>query len=493
MHRFWFMLLLFIGLAVYFSRWALILPTDVSHLQDRFDHSQWRIPMSKRVISDNELYQIAGIRLLEGANPYSINPEVPPLAKYTYGLTWAATGNPHWLSLGLYLASLALLYLISKELTPNTSLHQVTVILFAISPLLLAQLSQTMLDLPQLVALLLHLWAMLMLRKVANLSFRSPRVLKWIALSGLSLGVAAAMKFPLVIPIFMIADAWLLLKDKRLWWGAPILGIAGLVYLSSYFQYFLLGNNLIDWLKAQKWVYHFYLSSQNEPAPLTFWMTALTGTYVGWWGQTATRVSEWSWWWPAAIVLPIIVGLKQKLRLSPEQQYLSICWLGLLALYTLIPFWPRYFLLLLPLSIFLTLPLLKLLRPQVLYAFIGILLLQTGLFWRPLPSEMLKFASLDWKAGNYQDLATYVDPSFIESVSREKFSQQLKLVETAQGGKPLSVEFQYPDVKPWESEAVVELQLRYPYTQISQPMLIQRIHNRWFLMWDRPASSKQPN
>src|SRR5690349_2806181 len=102
MSRFTLLLAVIVGVTLFFSRWVYLIPTDWAHLQDRFGNSQWRIPNSSRVISDSELYQVAGKELVEGEDPFLINPEVPPVAKYIYGFTGKMTGNAHWASLVLY-------------------------------------------------------------------------------------------------------------------------------------------------------------------------------------------------------------------------------------------------------------------------------------------------------------------------------------------------------------------------------------------------------
>ncbi len=489
MSRFGSGILFFIALALYFSRWALLLPVDLVHLQDRFDHSQWRIPQSSRVISDNELYQVAGIRLVQGADPFSINPEVPPLAKYLYGWSWAVTGNPHWLSVGLLVVAVWIFYQLTRKMTTQSQAQQFTTWIFLISPLLLSQLTQTMLDLPQLVALLIHWWAVN--RLITKPSPSTPdRSHFWTLVAGLSLGAAAATKFPLVIPIILLADGWLLWKLHKLSRLVQILFLTGLVYVSSYAYYFWLGHTPIEWLKAQKWMLHFYLGSRSDTAPLTFWITSFTGSYQGWWNEAASRVGEWTWWWPASLLLPAAVFIKDRRKLSPFQSYLFLCWMGLLGLYTLIPFWPRYFLSILPLGILLAVPILEKMSSKLKYLIISGLLLQTIWFWRQPPTEFLKFTSLDWQAGNYQDVATYIDPAFIKSMSRQRFAQQLKQVEQIQGGKARRVAFSSSTIWPWQDTAVVQMEVTYPLTKVTQPLLLRRLHNRWFIMWDQSAATE---
>jgi hypothetical protein len=71
---------------LFFSRSFLLQAPDVAHLTDLYHHSQWSVPLSTRTISDDQLYLVAGAELAQGAQPFAINPEVPPLGKYLYAL-----------------------------------------------------------------------------------------------------------------------------------------------------------------------------------------------------------------------------------------------------------------------------------------------------------------------------------------------------------------------------------------------------------------------
>ena len=72
----------------YFSRWIFLYHFDPIYWENTYYESQWNVPNSKRGIGDDGLYRYVGYRLVNnGENPFNINYEVPPLGKYTYGLS----------------------------------------------------------------------------------------------------------------------------------------------------------------------------------------------------------------------------------------------------------------------------------------------------------------------------------------------------------------------------------------------------------------------
>ncbi len=474
---------LFLGIVIlltwWFSRWVYLVPTDWNYLQDRFEHSQWRIPNSSRVISDNELYQVAGRALVQGADPFSINPEVPPLAKYTFGWSNQLTGNPYWATFIYYLATLVIFYLLAKEILQKSHLAQLATLLFAISPIFLYQMTQTMLDLPQTCFLLLHILGVLKLT-------RSQRSILWLVISGLSLGAAAACKFPLIIPLVAVADVWLFFKAKKLSWLIPLFGVALLTYITTYLQYFLLGHSLIDWLKAQKWVVNFYLISKVPKAPLTFWIAVFSSRYQGWWGGTGSSVGEWSLIWPVVVVLPFLHLFKSKiswLKLDAQIQYLLILFLGLLVMFTAVPFWPRYFLSLLPIGLLLSAKWLAS-RPTWLQVVgISLLAVQAILFMRPQPTETITFTQLHWQERNYEDMGNYILPSELNGLGRNSWAASLAEVDALQTQPPTSVTLESKAgwILPWQNQAAITAKVTYPNETKEIQLTARRYLNHWYI------------
>jgi hypothetical protein len=81
-------IILVVAWSFFSFRWIFSYHFDYTYFKDWYGHSQWQIPLSPRTMGDAELYQLSGLELVRGANPFSINPEVPPLVKYFYGLSF---------------------------------------------------------------------------------------------------------------------------------------------------------------------------------------------------------------------------------------------------------------------------------------------------------------------------------------------------------------------------------------------------------------------
>ena len=67
---------------------------DLNYLEDFYNNSQWVVPQSPRIMGDGELYSYAAGTLLQGDDPFRVNPETPPLGKYIYSLSILIFSNP---------------------------------------------------------------------------------------------------------------------------------------------------------------------------------------------------------------------------------------------------------------------------------------------------------------------------------------------------------------------------------------------------------------
>src|SRR3989344_7531433 len=84
---------------IYFNRNTFIKKYDTAYWKDRYEHSQWQLPLSKRIIGDDGLYAYAGYKLISGSDPAVISPEVPPVAKYLFGVSILLFNNPAYASI----------------------------------------------------------------------------------------------------------------------------------------------------------------------------------------------------------------------------------------------------------------------------------------------------------------------------------------------------------------------------------------------------------
>ena len=330
---------------------------DLVALENYYYASQWFTPGSRVIMSDNELYQWAGYQIFKGVPLFSINPEVPPLGKYFYGASIFLTGNPYWPSLFLFVLSVLVFYFWAKIFLQNQAKAKWATLFLAFSPLFYGEIARSMLDLPQLFFFLAHvLFLHLSLNPCLAGRQASPilrrgkfRVEMTFVLSALALGYFAACKIALYLPLILLTDFYFLAKNKKYWQiiFLPILVI--LAYASTYLAFFLQEKSLMLWLGNQKWMWEFYRISLVKPIYGMAAITLFTGFFKGWWAGGWILVKEYNLLWPLSLLAVIWGLIKKKIKFSYEVSL----FLGLLAVNLLIPFWPRYLLLLLPLGILL--------------------------------------------------------------------------------------------------------------------------------------------
>ncbi|NMC36438.1 phospholipid carrier-dependent glycosyltransferase [Candidatus Beckwithbacteria bacterium] len=470
----------------YSLRWVFLTPFDLSYLEDLYGHSQWMIPQSNRVMSDNELYQLAGYRYIQGADLFSINPEVPPLGKYFYGLAATYLTNPYWAAALLFLTTTIIFYVLTKEFTNSKKIQLIGVLLLLTSPLYAMQLGRTMLDLPQLFWLLLHILAILKLSKE-----KSSYTYIWLLVTGISLGGFAASKFPIYTPILVLADGFLLFKRKKIAYIIPLLGIALISYIATFLPYFLQNPNLINWLKNEKWTVDFYAKSQKKADVFITISTVMVGRYLNIWGSQGWQsVRNWSLVWPVTAVMVIWQGVLlvlKKIKDNETENYiLIICGLLLVSFITL-SFYPHYFLLFLPLGILLLLHYFEQ-NIKILGLLVGISLLQLIFFMRPDPNEMLYFANQDWQNGNFQDLYQHLNQDSKNKITRQEFLIKNKVIENNLHLLSKKITTAQSKVMPWQNTAYAlgknnfksELgNLDHAYT-----LQVTRENNVWKILWN---------
>lgn len=324
---FWILLFLAIAAAVYSSRSIFYFRYDPSFYEHYYYHSQWYIPESTRTIADEDLYKFVGYKLVAGKNPFELNYEVPPLGKYFYGLAEKYLGNPYLLSFSYYLVSIALVFVLAGLVLKNRFQAVLSSLLFTLNPLLTNQITQTMLDLPQLVFFLLH--ALFVLKDFGFVA-------------GLFLGLMAGVKIGIYTPLLILLDLFFLRSwPKKL---KLVIGV-GFGYVLAYFCYFIRHPNPIPWLRLHKMVLKFYLDSGVGGNPFNQLSTLMLNKYIAWWnGGKVISVADWSVLWPVGLwCLIVLVYRREKKTL-----YLMLCGLVFLLVNSGVPFWARYVLILLP-------------------------------------------------------------------------------------------------------------------------------------------------
>jgi hypothetical protein len=264
-----------------------------------------------------------------------------------------------------------------------------------------------MFDLPQLLSLLIHSYA------VSKLLNSPKRQLMLALLAGISAGAFVSLKIGYLILFIFFIDGYFLIRQKKWQSLFIILAVTLLVYPLTYLPYFLQGNSIIDFIKSQLWILHFYIDSKAPVDRTLMPTTFFTGWYRGWSSEaTWNHSSEWSLTWP---IFALVIFLKQlragrfpKLQLN-SLSYLGFLFIAIMFAYWLIPFWTRYLVLTIPFLILITVFQFK----KPLSAIVGLLIV-VSLIQLPFslishPQPIASHLANLWQSGSYLDLYSYLD------------------------------------------------------------------------------------
>lgn len=316
---------------------------DVEYWKDRFEHSQWALPLSKRIIGDDGLFAYIGYDLINGGSITGFDSEVPPLGKYLIGASIKVFNNPYYHSVLFGLGSLIVFYSLSlKVLKSKTKSFVVTSILF-LDPLFFSQFWKSMLDIYQLFFLLLNVFLIVMiLENKKNIFLLS-------LLSGISLGFFSQTKYPMLLPVIISLETIFFLSKKLRREYIVFLTGFFIAFLISNFKFFLDGGSLIEFIKFQKYVLSFYLNSQLVVNSEAIWSTLFLGKFPEIVGSKIINVEEWWFMWPLAGFLAIPFAVVDVFRRNSKiwKGFALFILLSFLT-YSLAPIYPRYLLLVLP-------------------------------------------------------------------------------------------------------------------------------------------------
>lgn len=394
----YFSVIMFAFLADYLAK------MDTNYWLDKCNQSQWSLPLSKRTIGDDGIYLCSGILLVGGADPTSHIPQVPPLGKYLIGIVSLVTQNRHLY--GLLTTSMLIgafyflaLYLFKK----NKSAFWATALLMS-DPLLISQMSLSMLDSLYATSLVLYLILM-------TFWFKKPQktILLWTA--GAVLGVFSSIKYPILTPVILALSSgfiWFRTKTARHLLIPIITTIT--VFSGTYFVYFY-SHNLSDFLRDQKWI--FDIQNQGRIPPNYGSLISLMTT--GWVRNIHTFVWEKNQIWSPVWVLLIgayIYSVARILLRHSQKNISSNFMLMILSLFFLffntVPFFSRYTLMVLPVMYILftsmILSRLKKAAPAVLGAAIVLNSIAALPVLFPTPESFVKQYVYNWENGFFQDM-----------------------------------------------------------------------------------------
>lgn len=478
-----------------FMNWhSYTTPYDPAYVRDQYDHSQWKIPKSIRPIDDATLYQVAGYDLAAKNEFYQVNPEVPPLGKYLYGWSILIFGNPYSITIPLFIATTIVFFALGKLVFNRTVFAAAATFLFTAEPLILGQLGVTLLDLPQLFFLLLHLYAMLLL-------IRSPsgwRYWSAIAVAGVALGGFLSVKIGFFAAALILADLFLLWRLRQLPGLLIIGGIAGITYLTTYTGYLLAGNSVRDLLGAQKWMLSFYLNSPSDPIPGMIIPMLLLGFNKGWWPEAVwERVESWTILWPVFAAAPFILLKKKEwttVLSRPAYQYLGVFLIAMTACLAVVPLFARYLILLLPILMLAFTAVLLQLRYWVRIILVTLVVLHTILFLQPPVWKAAESVEITWEQSTYKELYSHLDIPFRETISRDDFWRFMLDVESDLQMEKKVVDVTIPYTWPWQQTITGMVEVVY-YTRLGEFRQQQNIdfikeNGAWRVRWSYDLALK---
>lgn len=296
--------------------------------------------ISDKGVSDSFLYSYVGYRYINGANPSLLNPEHPPLAKYLIGLSIRMFGNEHSIGIAIALISLALVAVISYQITGSLLSAGVSFFLTSIFPLFMDQVTHgPQLELYQLFFFLLVIHFLLMWQKKKRSSL--------LIGAGICFGLLLSIKT--FLPFFVLFSVWMLISFWKQWKVILLVGIVGLVtFILTYYQYFAMGGTLRTFLGLQKYIVTFY---GHSSIPLfefagNYLRLIFTGSWKFWdLNRSVSSYEQWNILWPILFFIGMM-GLKLQWH-KHKRSHMLILFVILYNIFVfIVPIFPRYLLLL---------------------------------------------------------------------------------------------------------------------------------------------------
>ncbi len=399
---------------------------DNTYWKDRFEHSQWVIPLSKRIIGDDGLYAYIGYGLVNGESITGFDSEVPPLGKYFIGLSIKIFNNPFYYALFFGAGSLIIFYLISVKVFGGRIIALLPVSVLFLDPLFFSQFWLSMLDISQLFFLLLNVLFIILLVDRKNLSKKSFYVLSLFA--GISLGFFSQIKFPVLLPIIISIETIFFFKIKsKKEYIVFLIGFC-IAFLASNIKFFLDGNSLIEFLRFQKYVLSFYTKSQLVAHNEAIWSTFFLGKFPAINSEKLIIVEEWWILWTISgiLIIPtIVIDFFRKNSITWKGFGLFILFSFLT--YSLLPIYPRYLILILPfIYLFLVRIFYNLLNTKIAYTIFVFVLLyglfNARLFLQDNPDKALNGFYYNFSNQYFQDVyQENIDNADKAQMARDKF------------------------------------------------------------------------
>ncbi|GIW59924.1 MAG: hypothetical protein KatS3mg087_0990 [Patescibacteria group bacterium] len=289
--------------------------------------------------------------------------------------------------------------------------------------------------------------------------------------------------------------------------------------------YLLQTNSFLALLELEKFRFGFYRQGLVPYLPGVAIFGLVLPVYWSWWGSGLQFNSAYTLLWPGAFIAVIWYFLQharsiwaftidgiglyipslQKQRkwyetsvetdytLKRRMMYLTLTALIILLFFALIPFWPRYYIALLPLLYLICATVLPsvlwstLSRKLLLSLFFSLQLLLIVLQLRPGPQSTVSGLEKFFTLSTYQDVYMSLHRPELTGISRLEFWRTLLSVENELHLQSKLVQIKVPYIPPWQDSALGEIETTY-LTYFGEfhhraPLELRRHYNKWQLVW----------
>ena len=479
LHWSYYLLAAIVLLTIYSYRFIFTQSYDFNYLEDFYNYSQWVVPQSPRIMGDGELYSYAAGTLLQGDDPFRVNPEVPPLGKYLYSLSILIFSNPLITSVLMYIAVVICFYHLAKHIYGSSIKTNLLTTIFASSAILITQIQDSTLDLPQVLFFITYLLSVkYLIKNKPEKTWSLP-----VILSGILLGIFSAIKAPLLTPLIIIYTLYLFRKNNITKYILPIIIVGFLTYLASYFQYFFLGNSLISWVKNQLWILNFYKNSQATKTPLSVISYLISGYFYK--DKVLTYVPEWNLSWLFGFILMFKKLKNISISQKEEINDIKLLLLILIIFFLFTPFSKRYVLLILPLLILL---LGQIQKKLLLIPFVFIHLLHYLFFIQTESIKPITNFRTRIQEQRYEDAYQHLTKDSKKNISRQSFTSTLRKVDESLQVSSAEVSLKNPPII--SSNSIINSPFSISrFTPIGNYQLDRKINlikenNQWLVEWD---------
>lgn len=465
---------------IFFQKSFFLEKYDASYWKDRYEHSQYTLPLSKRIIGDDGLYAYVGYRLMRGDDPTYMHANKTPFGLYIIGLSILLFKSPAFYAFILGIGTLVVFFLVTHSVLKNMLLSiQATALLF-LDPLFFSQLWKPLLDIAQAFFLLAHFALFLAVvrkfRRIAGLAF----------LTGLALGFFVEIKPPALFPLlFVLETIYFFISGLKKSYLFYIGGIAVGV-LIPYIRFFLLGHNLLDFARLHKHILSLYVVSKNAVDHSSLWQTVFLGRFPDVSSGVPTNVGEWSIMLPIVVTLALIASvwvlIKDK---EPGVKIVAAFLLGSFVVSSVISFYPRYLVALLPLCYFIAAKTVGKRVQKILPIILIVLLVRAWYFLSPTPDSLLHVFRYSLSQQYFRDI---YEENIAEVGKPEMSGEEFRILaqktlNDAQVRAIIVEEPRFIDKETIRFNVVYKTQDLGFFGEQKTAKLVQE-HGRWRLVWD---------